>query len=203
MTRKAENAQPRRSALESGRKLLAATRAASAQDVAATHCGSAGAETVATCTHEVAGLESALHRCALFCLIESESPVLLRAKGLKQERADTLRRMRRQALLCKRERNCPNLIANLPAPVPKSHPPRPRKKARSLPTGPESFGRGCLKGHFHMQLPCPLRKCEMSQSGCSFCIHQRRGPRNAGKFKQSRPLIPIPWHRHSKMRYRY
>ncbi|MBY0392053.1 MAG: hypothetical protein K2Q27_02170, partial [Novosphingobium sp.] len=41
--------------------------------------------------------------------------------------------------------------------------------ARSLPTGPESFGRGCLKGSFHMQLSRHFRKCEMGQVDCTFC----------------------------------
>jgi hypothetical protein len=44
-----------------------------------------------------------------------------------------------------------------------------KKMARQLPAGPESFGRGCLKGNFgitHVRLLC---KCEISNDNCIFC----------------------------------
>src|SRR5690606_34351242 len=41
-----------------------------------------------------------------------------------------------------------------------------RKKARSLPTGPGSFGRGCLKGLLDMLGWPILRKCEKRNDRC-------------------------------------
>ncbi|WP_145960465.1 MULTISPECIES: hypothetical protein [Novosphingobium] len=44
-----------------------------------------------------------------------------------------------------------------------------QKKARQLPAGPGSFGRGCLKGSFCMHHAMDLCNCEINRIGCAFC----------------------------------
>lgn len=143
-------------------------------------------------THEVTGLESALHRCALFCLIESESPVLLRAKGPESGAGRYAAMHTASSVAVQESPQLSELHRKSACPHAAKPPWRPRKKARSLPTGPKSFGRGCLKGHFHMQLPSLLRKCEMSGSGCIFYNSGRLKPQKCWKSETIQIFGPEP-----------
>ncbi|GAO54064.1 hypothetical protein NMD1_01156 [Novosphingobium sp. MD-1] len=56
--------------------------------------------------------------------------------------------------------------------TPKAPPPgvsRGQEKARPLPTGLKSFGRGCLKGSFRMPSKQKLCKCETVNYNCKNC----------------------------------